>query len=104
MALGVLGVLFWVLLVSAVILQFLLYKSKDEIFFILNALLGLILSFLSFTALPSNYTGGRILAISWGALAIIAILVKLKAKESTIIGKMILTISILGALVQLMLL
>lgn len=103
MALGTLGIIFVVLIVLAILLQVLLYKSSSKIVFLLNVLLSLLLSALAFTALPSNYTGERVVAIFWAVLAIIALIVNLKVKESSSTGKLLLTVSILGGLAQLML-
>lgn len=105
MALGSLMILFIVLVILAVILQILLYKNNNRsknsnMLFIINTIFSLFLSFMAFSALPSNFTGQKSLALAWGALGLLALILKFTSKTPTIISKLMLTISILGALVQ----
>lgn len=67
MALGILSIIFIILVVAAVMLQVLLYKvtknpKTNDWIFILNILLGVIVSFMAFSALPSNFIGQRAVA------------------------------------------
>ncbi len=66
MALGVLMIIFIVLIIAAIIIQILLYKkeSKNSVF-IINMLFGVILSYLTFTFSPMNFTEQKFLAIDW---------------------------------------
>lgn len=60
MALGVLQVLIIILIIAAVISQILLYRRKStsgNSIFIINMLFGILLSYMVFSALPTNYTG-----------------------------------------------
>lgn len=106
MALGILGIIYILLLVLAVALQILLYKSKGKSqigIFIVNALFVLLLAYLSFTSLPTNFLGQRILAASAVLIAIIAVVIRLKAKKFTFPSKLMLTLATLGSLALLLL-
>ena len=103
MALGILAILFIAIMIVAIIIQFLLYKNNNQsknTIFIINVLFELGLSALVFSSLPSNYTGQRIVAGSFGVLAILAVLVKSKS-SNLIISKLMLSVAIIGSLVQL---
>lgn len=106
MALGVLEIIYIVLVITAVIIQALLYKSKNKSqnnIFIINMLFALLLTYMVFTALPTNYMGQRILVIVLGALSLLAVLVKLKSEKLFLASKVMLTVSVFGNLVQLFL-
>lgn len=103
MALGLLGILFGVLLVLALILQLLLYKRDDKNIFLLNVIFGLIVSYLAFTGLATNFSGRRMLALFWGLLAILAMALRRKETLPLIGGKRVLTLAIVGGLIQLIL-
>ena len=104
MALGVLFIVFNVLTVIAVFIQILLYKNGNEAkngIFILNMLLGVVLSYMAFSALPMNFTGQRTLAIVWGVSAVAGMVLKLTGGKFIMLSKILLTVSIVGSLVQL---
>lgn len=106
MALGILMIIFIVLIVIGIIIQIFLYRSSNDskhynLIFIINMLFGILLSYLAYTSLPSNYIGQRILAGSWMIIAILAMLMKSKMRGSEFISKMMLTISIVGGFSQL---
>lgn len=104
MALGVLLILFIVFIITAVIIQILLYKSKNKsknTIYIINMLFALIMSYLAFTSLPTNYTEQRVLATVWGVISILALIIKLSKEKFIVVSKIMLTIAILGSLVQL---
>ena len=108
MALGYLMILFIVLVILAIILQILLYKNNNRsqnsnLVFIINTIFSLFLSFMAFSALPSNFTSQKFLAIVWGVLGLLALILKFTSRIPTIISKLMITVSILGALVQLFL-
>lgn len=102
MALGYLGILFGVLALAALIAQFLLYKSTNNNgIFILNVVIGITLSFLIFTSLPTNYTNQKYLSLIWGALAILAIIIKSVNIKNLTVSKIMLTVSLFGGLIHL---
>lgn len=106
MALGVLTIIYIMLIVVALIVQIALYKNKYQSkngVFIINTLLGIILSYIAYSSLPTNFTGQRILAAGWGIISIIAIILKLSTKKSVMISKTMLSVAIVGGLSQLFL-
>lgn len=101
MALGVLGVFNLLIVMGVLIAQFFLYKDQSNMkFFVINMLLGILISFLAFTALPSNYTGQRLLTLVFGALAVVAYFVHSKS-ENKLLSKLLLSVSIIGNIIQL---
>lgn len=106
MALGYLKIFFIVMIITAVVLQILLYSSNNKsnnLVFILNMLLGVFISFMVYTALPSNASGQKLAAASWGLMAILAFIIRLTTNKSSIISKVVITVAILGGLGQLIL-
>jgi len=106
MALGVLKVLIIILIIAAVISQILLYRRKStsaNSIFIVNMLFGILLSYMVFSALPTNFTGQRVLAIVWGVIAVLAVVLKLTNQKLITVSRVLLTIAIIGGLVQLLL-
>lgn len=105
MALGVLEILFIILIITAATTQILLYRRKSgsgNSIFIINMLLGILVSYLAFTALSTSYTGQRVLAITWGFIAVLAVVLKLTNQKLITVSKVLLSISIIGGLVQLL--
>lgn len=94
--------MFIVILIAAVVLQLLLYKDKSgcKTVFILNIALVLVVSYITFTALPTNFGTQRFIAIGWSVLALLALVLKFRSKESLNTSKVLLTIAMLGAIVQ----
>lgn len=102
MALGYLGILFGVLALAALIAQFLLYKTTNNNgIFIFNVVIGITLSFLIFTSLPTNYTTQKYLSLIWGALAVLAIIIKSINIKNLKVSKVMLTVSLFGGLIHL---
>lgn len=107
MALGILAIIYVVIAVLAIGMQIFLYKDKEgkytNTLFIVNMLFGVFLSFIAYTSLPSNYTEQKIIAIIFGIVAVVAFLVKLNIRKpaAIIISKLLLTISIVGGIIQL---
>lgn len=105
MALGVLNIFYIVLGVIGVGLQGFLYFGNEKfisnrVVFILNMLFGIIISYLVFTSLPSNYSLQRIMAILIGLISILAMIVRVK-DISSMVAKIMLSISVIGGLIQL---
>lgn len=96
--------MFIIIIIAAVILQLLLYRDKSETntIFILNIALVLLVSYITFTALPSNFTAQRIIAIGWSAVALLALTLKSRNKESLTTSKILLTIAVLGSILQML--
>ena len=106
MALGILKIIYIVLIAVAVLIQALLYINKNKsnnTIFIINMLLGMILAFIAFTSMPTNFTVQRILAIIFGVIAALAIVVKSKTKKNIIGSKLLLSVSIIGSFLLLLL-
>lgn len=104
MALGVLGILFWVLALSVVVAQFLLYKNTNSNgAFIFNVILGIVLSYLIFTSLAENLVTQKYISLVWGALAIVSMILKTINIKNINISKIMLTVSVIGGLVHLFL-
>lgn len=106
MALGILSIIYITLIISAVIFQFLLYKEKSESknsLFIMNMLFILLLVFIAFTSLPSNFIGQKILAITWGILSVMAVIVRVHAKQFSFASKVMLSVAMIGGFAQLFL-
>ncbi len=104
MALGVLFVFYLILISVAVILQFLLYKSKYKSsngIFIINMLFVILLAYIAYTALPENYTIQKSIAIFWASFAVLAVVLKLITGKSSVVSRVILSLSIIGSFLQL---
>ena len=106
MALGHLGILYVSLIVLSIIGIVMIYiKKGNDItgngIFSAVSLLGLIISWFNYTALPSNYTGSRIIALGWGILALIAAIMKFTSKDKGSVARFILILSVLGGLINL---
>ncbi len=101
----VLLMIFTAIIIATVILQILLYSNKKDTnkIFILNFVLLLVISFITFTGLPSNYTMQRIIAVAWSALGVIALLLKSKGANAIGTSKILLTIAMVGGLIQMIL-
>lgn len=104
MALGVLMVTYIVLLIIAAVLQILLYRRQNKTnngIFLVNMLLGIILAYLAFTSFPSNYTGQRSIALVFGIVAVLALILKFTNRKFIFVSKIMLTVTIIGTLVLL---
>ncbi|ARF16954.1 hypothetical protein [Sporosarcina ureae] len=104
MALGILEIMYIVLVILAVGIQVILYKSKsNNSIIIINMLFGLLLSYLAFTSFPTNFTLQKTLAIVMGIVAILAVIIKFRSEELVILSKISLSISIAVSLALLFL-
>lgn len=106
MALGYLMILTVALIVVGVILQVLLYTGKykhNPLIFILNAVFAVLVVYLDFTSLPTNYLLQKALAAMFGVIAILSLFIRFKTSSSEIIGKIMVSISLIGSLAQLFL-
>lgn len=94
--------MFIAIVIAAVILQILLYRGKPEnsTIFILNLVLILVILFITFTGLPNNFGIQRIIAVAWSVLGVIALLLKSKGPNSIATSKLLLTIAMVGGLIQ----
>ena len=98
-----LGILFGVLIVAVMIGQFLLYRKSDPPtpVLIYNGLLGVLLSWLIFTSLPTNYDGQQLISLVWGLIALIGLAIRFAGAKYAMISKVLLTIAAVGGLIQL---
>ncbi|ARK21169.1 hypothetical protein [Sporosarcina ureae] len=104
MALGVLGIIYIILVVIAIGIQTVLYKSKsNNSIIIINMLFGLLLSYLAFTAFPTDFAMQRALATAMGIVAILAVVIKFRTEELVLLSKIALSISIVVSLALLLL-
>lgn len=102
MALGILSIIFIVLFVLVVIGQFFLYSSQENQFWVIwNTLLGIVIAFMAYTSLPSNYVVQKTIALVWGIIALVAFILQLRNNETSMLVKVLLTISVVGGIVQL---
>lgn len=101
MALGVLLLMNIIIVLGVIIAQIQLYREHTgNKFFIINMTLGILLSLLVLTSLPTNYIAQRIGTIIVGALAVFAFYLK-RQTDHTLLAKMMLSISVLANIVQL---
>lgn len=104
MALGILVIVNVVSIVIAIGFQVLLYKTKSSnSIFIINMLFALLLSYLAFTAMPTNFTVERTIAILMGIIAVLAVVMKFRSEKLVLFSKMTLSISIVANFVLLFL-
>lgn len=106
MALGLLVLLYIFLAITTVIVQGLLYKDKNETknnIFVINMLFGILLAYLVYTGLPTNFITQRIIAIVLGLISVIGVILKLNNEKFTLTSKGMLSISVFGGLLQLFL-
>lgn len=106
MALGILAIIYIVLGGLTLLFQILLYRGNDNtknysVIFMLNVFLGVVLSFLVYSSLPSNFIIEKVISAALGLIAVISIGVRVKTEKPSIISKIMLTISIVGGLIQL---
>ena len=103
---AVLEILFGLIVVAAILSQYLLYKNKGDtstFIFLFNGLLAILLSWLIFTSLPANYDGQRLLSLIWGIIALIGLGMKFFIVKNEQISKLLLTIAVFGGIIHLML-
>lgn len=104
MALGILEIMYIGLIILAIGIQVVLYKSKtNNSIIIINMLFGLLLSYLAFTSFPTNFTIQRTLAIVMGIVAVLAVVMKFRSEELVFLSKIAFSISIVVSLALLFL-
>lgn len=105
MALGFLVLFYVIIILITALAQTFLYMGqyKDKIIiFTANMLLALALSYLAFSSQPTNLTSQRVIALMWGVLAILGMVLKLTSKDKkSLISKILLSLSLVGSLIQL---
>ena len=105
MALGYLAIMFIsIMVVSGLGIAFLYLlknqKIKNGLFYFL-AVWAMGVAYMNATSLPSNYLGGQLIAWAFGFLAVLAIILKIKKPEKTMLTDLLVTASILCGVVQL---
>lgn len=99
---GVLMLLFIGLFILVIIGQFLLYRnSEGTIGFIWNTILGLLLSYLIYTSLPSNEMIEKILSLSWGILAVVALIIGNRFPKRELFSKILFSLAVIGGCIHL---
>lgn len=99
---GVLMLLFIGLFILIIIGQLLLYKnSEGPIGFIWNTILGLLLSYLIYTSLPSNEIIEKILSLSWGILAVVALIIGNRFPKKELLSKILFSLAVIGGCIHL---
>lgn len=100
MALGVLYIMNIIIVLGVIIAQFFLYKDRSSMkFFMINLALGVLLSFLVFTSLPTNYTGQKMFALVLGVLPFVGLYLKTQDKND-LLARVLLSVAIFGNLIQ----
>ncbi|OAB41757.1 hypothetical protein PGLA_15930 [Paenibacillus glacialis] len=101
MALGYLVFLFIIIAVISIFSIVLLFVVKDRrsnnAIFIVTAILGVLINYMSVTVLPDNYVVSRIAAGSFGILSIIGIIL-MYMKKKTMAKVMVAASVVLGVL------
>ncbi|MGO4185164.1 hypothetical protein AB4Z17_28755 [Paenibacillus sp. TAF43_2] len=92
-------VIAFVCLISIALLYMVKDPPKNTIVFLFTAALGIFISFLNVTSFPSNLVMPRIIAVCFGMLAIIGVV--LKYKHSNTAAKLFITASVVLGIVQL---
>lgn len=104
MALGILKIIYFILAgagLASLILLYMDQSKKVSLIFALNVLLGLIFSWMIFSSYPANYPMQRGISLIWGALALLALVLRITKKENTLLlSKIIMTISLAGAIIH----
>ncbi len=108
MALGVLELIFYGLGILALLMQVLLYKggmseTVEKVVYGGNVVLALAVVGILYTSLPSNFSGPQLVAVLWGVLAVVSLMFLYTRNSNKQVGKYIVSLSLLGALVQLFL-
>ena len=101
MALGILLIMNIIVFLGVVIAQVFLYIDRaSNKFFVINIVLAILIALLVFTSLPTNYTAQRMIALTLGALSLIAYYLKTQDKND-FLSRILVSIAIFGNLVQL---
>jgi len=103
MALGALLILFIILTVVSILTIGLLFLVKDpqinNIVFFVTAVLGIVISYMAFTSLPSNFTVSRMVAGFFGLLTVIGVVMKFMQKAA--LAKLFVSVSVVLGMLQL---
>ncbi|WP_054957758.1 hypothetical protein [Paenibacillus dakarensis] len=103
MALGLLWIIFIVIAVISLFSIAALFMVKDprgnRIVFGFTAILGLIISYMAFTALPTNMTVPRVFSASMGVLTLVSVILRFMNK--TLSAKILVSASVILGLTQL---
>lgn len=99
---GVLRIIFIILGITALFLQYLLYQEDTkDIVYIINMVLAIIIAFIAFSSLPTNYTIQKIIVLILGLSGASSIFVKERTNQP-MIPKAMLTVSIIGNIILLL--
>ena len=101
-------IIFVSIFIIGFILQFLLFQTRNSrknhhIIMTVSLIFVLIVSYIAFTSQPENYTTKRMIATLWPALAIIAVFLDFR-KENNRLPDTVMTLSMLGAIAQMIIL
>ncbi|WP_211745618.1 hypothetical protein [Paenibacillus sp. Marseille-Q4541] len=103
MALGLLVIMFTIIAIISIVSIGLLFTVKNRkinnIIFAVTVIIGIVVSYMNFTALPTNYTTEQIVAVIFGLLAVIALILKFMNKDR--VAKILSAASVVLGVVQL---
>ncbi|MBP2000820.1 signal transduction histidine kinase [Paenibacillus shirakamiensis] len=98
---GELLILFVVIALASILFIGMLLAAKDakwrNIAFVLLVVMAILITFMNFTALPSNETTERMVAIVFGLLAVIGMLFKFRSEK---VANMLVTASVVLGMLQ----
>lgn len=100
MALGYLAILYSLLIVLALVFQFLFYSRLDKFSYLVNMIYSLSLTYLVYSSQPSNYMVSKSVAIFFGLLSVVSFIIRDKKSK---LSRLLMSLSILAGLVQLFL-
>lgn len=102
--LEVLLIIFGILLVMAILLQFLLYSSrygKNKIVYLGNVILAIIVAAMSYTSFPENYSVARFIALILGLLSLLGLVLRYKDEKEETMSKILVSISLILGIIYL---
>lgn len=107
MALSILLIMFICIAIVSILGISLLYliknpKTKNFLFYFLS-IWSILVTFINITSLPTNFVLEKILALCFGILAIISVIIKIKKPEKSSLAYLLISISILLQLFDLFL-
>lgn len=100
---GELKIILFVLIVISLIAQIVLYlksNKNSQGIFLINSILGLVIAFISYTALPDNDIIQKISVLILGGFSLIG-LVPYYMKKNVTLSKLLISVSVLGGLLYL---
>lgn len=101
---GILLIIFGILLVSAILLQLLLYGSKyreSRIVFLGNVALAIVIAFMSYTSFPENYGVAKFIALALGLLSLLGLILRYTDKRDKTMSNILVSISLIFGLIYL---